>query len=112
MLNDVYRATGAKTVTLLAALDISAAFDIPMIMHRLEGSFGISGAGLEWIKSYFTNRTQFVKIGKARSPSEVYNFDPQIFTLYDAPIGNVITSFGVDFHQYADDTQLYLALDR
>ena len=35
---------------------------------------------------------------------------PLLFTLYVAPIANVISSFGVNHTQYADDTQLYVAL--
>ena len=52
--------------------------------------------------------------------SEVCNFGvsqgsilrPLIFTLHVAPISKVITSFGINFHQFADDTQLNIALDR
>ena len=36
---------------------------------------------------------------------------PLLFSLYVAPVANVIKSFNVMFSQYADDTQLYLALD-
>ena len=35
-----------------------------------------------------------------------------IFTIYVALIDNVIISFGVDFHQYDDDTQFYITLNR
>ena len=35
---------------------------------------------------------------------------PILFTLYVAPVANVITSYGVCHLQYADDTQLYIAL--
>ena len=35
---------------------------------------------------------------------------PILFTLYVAPVANVITSHGVCHLQYADDTQLYVAL--
>src|SRR5664279_4338123 len=35
---------------------------------------------------------------------------PLLFTLYVAPIANIISSFGVNHTQFADDTQLYAAL--
>jgi len=33
-----------------------------------------------------------------------------LFTLYTSPVGGVISSFGMAHTQYADDTQLYVAL--
>ena len=35
---------------------------------------------------------------------------PMLFALYVSPVGNVISSHGVQYHQYADDTQLFYAL--
>ena len=35
---------------------------------------------------------------------------PFLFSVYVSPIAEVITSHGVQFHQYADDTQLYIAV--
>ena len=35
---------------------------------------------------------------------------PFLFSEYVSPIAKVITSQGVQFHQYADDTQLYVAI--
>ena len=110
ILNYVCQSSGSKNVTLLAALDISAAFDtvdITTIDRRLEHSFGVTGATRRWIKSYLSNRAQFVKVGKARSLPETCSFGvphgsvfgPLLFTLYVAPLANVITSFGVEFHQ-------------
>ena len=37
---------------------------------------------------------------------------PISFTLYVAPVANIISSFGVSHHQYADDSQLYIAVNR
>ena len=54
-----------KNLTLLVALDISAAFDAlehDILLRRLERTFGISDLALTWIKSYSSERTQFVKI--------------------------------------------------
>jgi len=35
---------------------------------------------------------------------------PLLFAIYCSPVANVITGHGVQYHQYADDTQLCLAL--
>ena len=35
---------------------------------------------------------------------------PFLFSVYVSPIAEVILSHGVQFHQYADDTQLYVAV--
>ena len=78
------------------------------------------GPALSWIKSYLTNRSQFVRVGANRS-AEVFCehgvpqgsvLGPLLFTLYIAPVANVITSHEVSHLQYADDTQLYIALDK
>ena len=36
---------------------------------------------------------------------------PLLFTLYVAPIAGIIAKCGVNHAQYADDTQLYIALN-
>ena len=35
---------------------------------------------------------------------------PLLFAVYCSPVANVITGHGIQYHQYADDTQLRLAL--
>ena len=35
---------------------------------------------------------------------------PILFAVYCSPVGDIITQHGVQYHQYADDTQLHLAM--
>ena len=35
---------------------------------------------------------------------------PHLFSLYMLPLGQILQNCNVDYHSYADDTQIYLAL--
>ena len=107
--------------SLLAALDLLAAFDTidhETLIRRLRSSFGIEDKSLSWISSYLTDRWQHVKFdGISSTPLRCECGVPQgsvlgplLFTAYVAPVANVIASFGVSFHQFADDTQLYISV--
>ena len=106
-------------ITILTALDMSAAFDTldhATLLHRLEHStFGLSGFVISWIRSYLTDRSSFVKIDSSSSPSTTIStgvpqgsvLGPLLFVLFISPVANVInpdlseTSNLVSFHQYA-----------
>ena len=36
---------------------------------------------------------------------------PLLFTAYASPVGDLIESHGVSYHQFADDTQLFVAMN-
>ena len=84
-------------------------------MRRLESTFGIA---LLWLRSYLGRRSQFVRVGDQRSTTARCEYGvpqgsvlgPLLFAIYVAPIANVIADHGVSHAQYADDTQLYIAL--
>jgi Reverse transcriptase (RNA-dependent DNA polymerase) len=70
MLNDIYRSADMKSRSLLVLLDLSVAFDcinIDTLVRRLESTFGILGNPLLWLRSYLSRRSQFVRVGDARS---------------------------------------------
>ena len=81
--------------------------------------FGLDGTVLLWIKSYLSNRKHKIKIGDSFSEAVILPFGvpqgsvlgPLLFTLYTSPLSQVISKFNVTHHLYADDTQIYLAVD-
>lgn len=121
VLDSVYTAADNKEVTVLIGLDLSAAFDTvchSTLTQRLQTEFGVSGTVLSWLQSYLHGRTQFVKLGQHRSSEATMEvgvpqgsvLGPLLFAVYCSPVANIIDSHGVRHHQYADDTQLHLAM--
>ena len=121
ILSDAYSNIDQGKVVILIALDLSAAFDTlehNILLERLNHAFGISGTALRWLTSYLDGREQFIKIDDATSPTTRFTvgvpqgsvLGPGLFSLFTSPIAHVISSFGIAFHQYADDTQLYIGV--
>lgn len=120
-LDSIYRTADNSQSTLLVALDLSAAFDTidhPVLLSRLSTSFGVSGTALSWLKSYLSNRYQTVRMGQSSSPEVLLTtgvpqgsvLGPILFSVYISPVGQIASCHGLRHQQYADDTQLYIAL--
>ena len=116
--NDFLVALDNGNEVLLVLLDYTAAFDTvnhSILLHRLEHRFGISGTVLCWLKSCLNNRSQYVKVDGFDSSSISLNYGvpqgsvlgPLLFTLYE----DIIKHHGLDAMFYADDTQIYIALN-
>lgn len=121
ILDDLYRIIDDRRSAVLVGLDLSAAFDTiehDILIERLATVFGVTGAALTWIGTYLKGRKQYVVAGGECSARTFCTFGvpqgsvlgPFLFSAYVSPIADVITSCGVQFHQYADDTQLYVAV--
>ena len=120
--NDIALSVDSGKAVALTLLDLSAAFDTidhSLLHDCLHDWFGRDGTVLSWIKSYLSNRKQKIKIGDSFSEAVILPFGvpqgsvlgPLLFTLYTSPLSQVISKFNVTHHLYADDTQIYLAVD-
>ena len=62
-------ANDSGKITILTALDMSAAFDTLDHTTLLKHTFGLSSHVISWIRSYLTDRSSCVKIDLSSSPS-------------------------------------------
>ena len=90
-----------------------------MLFNLWQDIFGISGSALDLLKSYLDGRTQCVQIdGIVSEYAKLVCGVPQgsvlgplSFCAYMYPIGSILRHHGIDYHIYADDTQLYITFD-
>ena len=110
-------------VTALTLLDLLVAFDTidhATLPNRLSDWYGIStsGQGQIWYSSYLQNRHQSVKIKDSLSDKVTLSYGvpqgsvlgPVLFILYTTLLGTIFSSFDINHHLYAEDTQIYISL--
>lgn len=120
--NDIMYSINKQQGVFLVLLDLSCAFDTVdhgILFKRMEKEIGLTGTALQWLKSYFTNRTSRVRIDNSLSEEHVMTYGlpqgstvgPLSFTAYTIPLGRIIAKYGLSYHMYADDLQLYISFD-
>ena len=101
VMSDAYQAADAGLVTLLGLLDLCAAFDTvdhQILLSRLQHDYCITGQVIEWIQSYLTGRTQFIRFnGSTSRTMTVTSGVPQgsvlgliLFITYSAEVINIV----------------------
>ncbi len=118
VLDDILTAIDNGDLAGLALLDLSAAFDTvdhDVLLRRLQISYGIGGAVLDWFRSYLADRRQYVRLRTGRSSTSSVScgvpqgsvLGPILFILYTADLVQLVEHHGLNVHLYADDTQIY-----
>lgn len=121
--NDICLALDDNNDFILVLLDLSSAFDMvnhQILLGRLQKRYGVNGTVLDWLESYLSGRMQSVRIGNETSEPVCLKrgvpqgsvLGPSLFSLYVAPIEDIVESYGLTCAVYADDTQLYISIDK
>lgn len=121
MFNDILVAIDNHRDVVLVLLDLLAAFDTiehSVLVSRLEHRYGFDGKVLNWFRSYLIGRSQQVLIADVRSADYPLQYGvpqgsvlgPFLFSLFFAPLENVVQAHGFNVMTCADDTQLYVSL--
>ena len=108
--------------TVLASLDLSAAFDTvdhDILLHCLSTYYGIRGVAHQWFSSYLRDRQTKICINSSYSESRRLKcavpqgsvLGARLYTMYTRQMSAIMDNHNVRYHSYADDTQVYLECD-
>ena len=120
--NDILSSINTRKGSFLILLDLSAAFDTvdhELLLSFLDTHIGLRGPVLSLFRSYLCGRSQCVSVNGVMSEFCQLAFGvpqgsvlgPLVFCTYTLPLGAILRHHELDYHLYADDTQVYCATD-
>ena len=85
--------------------------------NAFQATIDVRDKALQWFSSYLSGRTQRVHINGHSSVEMTLEYGvpqgsvlgPILFTIYSRPIGAICRRHGLDYHLYADDSQLHIS---
>ena len=118
VMNDILLNMNKQHGTILALLDLSAAFDTfdhSILLNRLSSKLGLNGTALAWFRSYLSGRSQRVSVRRTVSDKFDLRYGvpqgsclgPLLFTVYASALFDVVEKHLPTVHCYADDSQVY-----
>ena len=116
--NDILMEMNSQHAVLLVLLDLSTdTVDHSVLLRRLQTSFRISGAPLDWFKSYLSARSQRVFIPGALSDNLPLDWGvpqgsclgPLLYIIYFSKLFNIIERHLPNSHCYAGVSLIYLS---
>ena len=120
--NDVITGLNLEHCTLMASLDLSAAFDTvdhTIFLHRLQTLYCVNGTVIEWRKSYLHHRQHKISINGSLSTAQTlgcgvlqgFVLGARMYSMYVKPLSDIMNRHNVRYHTYADDIQLYITCE-